>query len=70
MCSAKVKMGSSVGPRIFRKGLVAWILLFMVRLDYFEYPAGSGAKRVVWVLLVLRMRLLLVAHFVMELRYG
>ena len=56
MCSAKVSLGSRVRPKIFGKGLVARMLLFMVRLRDFEYSAGSGVKRVVWVLLVLRMR--------------
>ena len=47
MCSAKVSLGSRVRPRIFGKGLVASILLFMDRLRDFEYSAGSGVKRVV-----------------------
>ena len=70
MCSAKVSLGSRVRPRIFGKGLVASILLFMDRLRDFEYSAGSGVKRDVWVLLVLRIRLLQLAKLVMESRYG
>ena len=42
----------------------------MLRLRDLEYSAGSGVKRVVWVLLVLRMRLLRVAQSVTVLRYG
>ena len=48
-------------PRIFGKGLVARILLFMLILRYLEYPAGSGVKRVDWVLLVFMMRLFWIA---------
>ena len=70
ICSANVSLGSRVRPRIFGKGLVARILLFIDRLRDFEYSAGSGVKRVVWVLLVLRIRLFWVAHVVMESRYG
>ena len=44
------------------------MLLLMVRLRDFEYSAGSGVKRVVWVLLVLRRRLLFVAQFVIVFR--
>ena len=39
------------------KGLVARMLLLIRRLSDLEYSAGSGENRVVWVLLVLRMRL-------------
>ena len=49
---------------------MAKILLFIWRLSDLEYSAGSGVNRVVWVLLVLRMRLFCVAHVVIELRYG
>ena len=38
------------------------ILLFIWRLSDLEYSAGSGVKGVVWVLLVLRMRLMRVAQ--------
>ena len=41
MFSAKVSLGSRVRPRIFGKGLVAIILLFMDRLTDFEHSAGS-----------------------------
>ena len=58
MWAAKLILGSRVRPRIFGNGLVASILLFMDRLRDFEYSAGSGVKRVVWVLLVLRIKLL------------
>ena len=37
MCSAKASLGSRVRPGIFGKGLVARILLLMVRLRDFEY---------------------------------
>ena len=70
MCSEKVSFGSRVRPSIFGKGFVARILLLMLRLRDLEYSAGSGVKRVVWVLLVLRMRLLRVAQSVTVLRYG
>ena len=70
MCSAKVSLWSRVRPSIFGKGLVARMLLFMVRLRDFEYSARSGVNRVVCVLLVLRMRLFLVAQVVMVSRYG
>ena len=46
------------------------ILLFIWRLSDLEYSAGSGVNRVVWVLLVLRMRLFCVAQSVMVSRYG
>ena len=70
MCSAKVSVGSRVRPSILGKGLVARILLFMVRLRDFEYSAGSGVKWVVCVLLVLRIRLFLVAQVAILSRYG
>ena len=70
MCSEKVILGSRVRPSILGKGLVARILLFMDRLRDFEYSAGSGVKRVVCVLLVLRIRLFLVAQVVILSRYG
>ena len=70
MCSANVSLGSRVRPRIFGNRLVASIVLFMDRLRDFEYSAGSGVNRVVWVLLVLRIRLLRFAQLVMESRYG
>ena len=68
ICSEKVSFGSKVRPSIVGKGLVAKMLLLMVRLRDFEYSAGSGVKRVVWVLLVLRRRLLFVAQFVIVFR--
>ena len=70
ICSAKVSLGSRVSPSILGKGLVARILLFMVRLRDFEYSAGLGVKRVVCVLLVLRKRLFLVVQVVILSRYG
>ena len=70
MCSEKVSFGSRVRPSIIGKGFVARILLLMLRLRDLEYSAGSGVKRVVWVLLVLRMRLLRVAQSVIVFRYG
>ena len=69
-CAAKVIFGSKVRPSIVGNGLVARILLFMAILRDFECSAGSGVKRVDWVLLVLMIRLLRVAQFVMESRYG
>ena len=57
MCSANVSLGSRVRPRIFGKGLVARVWLSILRLRDLEYSAGSGVKRVVWVLLVFRIRL-------------
>ena len=62
ICSAKVSFGSRVRPSILGNGFVARILLLMLRLRDLEYSAGSGVKRVVWVLLVLRMRLMRVAQ--------
>ena len=48
-------------PSIFRKGLVARVLLFMLKSRNLEYQDWSVVKRVVRVLLVLIMRLLCVA---------
>ena len=58
MCSANVSLGSRVSPSIFGKGFVAVILLFILIFKDFEYSAGSGVKRVDWVLLVFMIRLL------------
>ena len=41
---------------------MARILLLILKLRDLEYSAGSGGKRAVWVLLVLRMRSLRVAQ--------
>ena len=62
ICSAKMSFESRVRPSILGNGFVARILLLMLRLRDLEYSAGSGVKRVVWVLLVLGMRLLRVAQ--------
>ena len=70
MCNEKVSLESRVRPWIFGNGLVTIILLFMDSLRDFEYSAGSGANMVVWVLLVLRIRLLRFAQLMMESRYG
>ena len=70
ICSANVSLGSRVRPSINRKGLVARIWLSICRLRDLEYSAGSGVKRVVCVLFVLRMRLFCVAQSVMVSRYG
>ena len=70
MCSANVNLGSKVRPNILGKGLVARLLLLILRLSDLEYSAGSGVKSVHWVLFVFIMRLLLVAHVVMVSRYG
>ena len=61
MCSEKVSLGSSVRPSILGNGLVARILLLMDILRDLEYSAGTGVKRVDWVLFVLMMRLFWVA---------
>ena len=70
MCSEKVSLGSNVRPSIVGNGLVASRLLLIFILRDFEYSAGSGVKRVDWVLVVFMMRLFWVAQFVMASRYG
>ena len=44
-------------PSILGNGYVAMILLLMLMLRDFEYSAGSGVKRVDWVLEVFMIRL-------------
>ena len=70
ICSANVSLGSKVSPNIVGKGLVARILLLILRVRDLEYSAGSGVNRVVCVLLVLRMRLFCVAQLVIVSKYG
>ena len=57
MCAAKLSLGSKVRPSILGNGYVAMILLLMLMLRDFEYSAGSGVKRVDWVLEVFMIRL-------------
>ena len=56
MCAANVNLGSRVSPRIIGKGFVAMILLFILMFKDLECSAGSGVKRVDWVLLVFMIR--------------
>ena len=69
-CLEKVSLGSSERPRILGNGSVVRILLLMDILRDLEYSAGSGVKRVDWVLFVLMMRLFWVTQFVIVFRYG
>ena len=70
ICSENVIFGSKLRPSILGKGFVARMLLSMLRLRDLEYSAGSGVKRVVWVLFAFNLRLLFVAHVVIASRYG
>ena len=64
ICLEKVSFGSRVRPSILGKELVSRILFLILTLRDLESSAGSGVKRVAGVLLVLRIRLLLSAQFV------
>ena len=70
MCCEKLSLGSRVMPSIVGNLLVASRLLLIDKCSVVEYSAGSGVKRVVWVLLLLIWRLLVVDHSTISLRYG
>ena len=70
MCVEYVSLGSKVSPRIFGCGFVGSVVPCIVRPSCVLYSAGSGVKRVVVVLDLLRVRWLAAVQSCICWRYG